>query len=117
MDVEVHNCGVSGEPTGAMLERLERDVPAGTALVLFHPGSNDGRLGFGADVRERNIMAVHNRLAARGILVLRVGNAFETARPGHLQGDGIHLTAAGHVRVAEALLDGVVAALLAHGRV
>lgn len=111
LDVEVRNAGVSGEPTGAMLERLDRDVPPDVRLVLFQPGSNDGRLGLGSDVRERNIIAIHNRLAVRGVLVLRVGNAFEVARPGHLQSDGIHLTAAGHARVAEALLDDVVAAI------
>jgi acyl-CoA thioesterase I len=116
LEVDVRNAGVSGEPTGAMLDRLDRDVPADAALVLFQPGSNDARWGLSADVRERNIMAIHNQLATRGILVLRVGNALEVARPGHLQGDGIHLTAAGHIRVAEALLDNVVAALAALAR-
>lgn len=111
IEVDVVNAGVCGEPTGAMLARLDRDVPLGTHLVLFQPGSNDARLGIEAGIREANVMAIHNRLAARGILVLRVGNAFEAARLGNVQADGIHFTPDGHARIAELLLDEVAAAL------
>lgn len=109
--VRVVNQGVSGQPTGEMLARLDSAVPAGTRIVLFQPGSNDERLGIPGAVRESNISAITNRLEARGISVIRAAAAFEAARPGNLQADGIHFTAAGHAMIARLLVDQVAAAL------
>jgi acyl-CoA thioesterase-1 len=108
---EVINSGVSGNTTGEMLARLERDVPAGTCVVLFQPGSNDERRGIPVRVRERNIATITARLGKRGILVIRVAPAFETARLGNLQRDGIHYTKAGHALIARLLVDEVARAL------
>lgn len=111
IDVHVVNAGISGNTTAEMLARLERDVPAQARVVLFQPGGNDARLGIPACERQRNIDAITHSLAARGIRVIRVARAFEVARPGNLQPDGIHFTAAGHQRVAALLVDDVAAAL------
>lgn len=109
--VQLVNAGISGNTTGAMLARLERDVPSGAAIVLFQPGSNDARLGIPDAVRQRNIEAITERLTRRGTVVLRVARAFELTRPGNLQPDGIHFTAAGHARIAALLVDEVAAAV------
>ncbi len=109
--VRLLNAGISGNTTAEMLARLDRDVPAGTEVVLFQPGSNDERLGIPASERQGNIAVITARLITRGIRVIRVARAFEIARPGHLQPDGIHYTAPGHQRIAALLIDEVAAAL------
>jgi acyl-CoA thioesterase-1 len=109
--VEVINSGVSGNTTGEMLVRLDRDIPAGTCVVLFQPGSNDERLGIPGSVRERNIATITERLRQREIVVIRVAAAFEAARLGNLQPDGIHYTKAGHALIARLLVEAVAAAL------
>lgn len=109
--IEVKNAGICGNTTTAMLARLDRDVPEGTQVVLFQPGSNDERRGLGTVVREHNIGLIQDRLAARGIAVVRVAAAFEAARAGNLQADGIHFTERGHALVAELLIDRVWGAL------
>lgn len=111
--IGMRNAGVSGRTTGEMLETLDETVPVGTRLVIFQPGSNDVRRGFGPEVRERNIVAIHNRLAARGILVFRVANAFTAASANHLQADGVHFTPSGHRVLAELIVDDIAAALSA----
>jgi acyl-CoA thioesterase I len=110
--VRVHNAGVSGQPTGQMLARLDDAAPAGTHLVTFQPGSNDARLGLLASERERNIATITERLTARGIPVVRVAAAFAAARSGNLQADGIHFTAAGHAIVAQLIVDEVATLLI-----
>lgn len=107
----VHNAGVSGETTGQMLARLDASVPPGTRVVLFQPGSNDQRLGLPDAVREANIAIITERLVAREIAVIRAAAAFAAARPGNLQADGIHYTAAGHERIASLLVVDVRSAL------
>ncbi|MBS0241952.1 MAG: hypothetical protein JSS20_07225 [Proteobacteria bacterium] len=111
IDACVTNAGVPGHTTQQMLDRLDQDVPAETKVVLFQPGSNDERLGIPDAVREQNIRTITERLTARHIAVIRVAKAFETARPGNLQSDGIHYTAAGHALIARLLIDEVTAAL------
>lgn len=111
IDARVVNAGVSGHTTGEMLARLDRDVPEGTRLVLFQPGSNDIRRGLGEAVRERNILTIQENLARRGIAVVRVAAAFAAAREGNLQVDGVHYTEHGHEMIAAKLIDAVVAAL------
>ena len=111
LDVSVENAGVSGHTTGEMLARLDASVLGGTQVVLFQPGSNDVRRGLGDEVRERNIATIQDALTARGIHVIRVAAAFEAVRPGNLQADGIHYTVAGHARIAQLLVDDVMAVL------
>lgn len=112
--VQVVNAGVSGHTTGQMLARFDASVPPETLVVLFQPGSNDARTGLPPEVRERNIATIQARLRARDIRVIRVAAAFEAARVGNLQADGIHYTKAGHARIAELLVDEVEAALGRH---
>jgi acyl-CoA thioesterase I len=94
-----------------MLARLESSVPDETRVVLFQPGSNDARTGISDTVREENITIIQDRLGARGIRVVRVAAAFEAARQGNLQADGIHYTATGHAAIAAHLVEAVINAL------
>ena len=111
LDVRVENAGISGNTTGEMLTRLDASVPHGTRVVLFQPGSNDARRGVDGAVRERNIATLQDSLKARGVRVIRVAAAFECARPGNLQADGIHFTEAGHELIARYLVEQVAEAL------
>jgi acyl-CoA thioesterase I len=111
VDTIISNAGVSGDTTGEMLARLDRAVPSGTRLVIFQPGSNDVRRGLGEEVREANIGVIQSRLSARHIGVVRVATAFASPLAGHLQGDGIHFTKAGHARIANRLFYRVFVAL------
>jgi acyl-CoA thioesterase I len=113
IDARVMNAGVSGNTTSQMLARLGTAVPDGTKLVLFQPGSNDARLGIPETERERNISIIQDTLVARGVAIVRVAAAFETARsePGNLQPDGVHYTVAGHALIGR-LLAGRVAEIL-----
>lgn len=111
VDARVLNAGLSGNTTGEMLGRLADAVPAGTRLVLLQPGSNDARLAVPVAETERNIRTIVDILAGRGIAVIRVAKAFEAARAGNLQPDGIHFTEAGHEAIGRLLVDEVEAAL------
>jgi acyl-CoA thioesterase-1 len=106
--VRVINSGVNAQTTGAMLQRLDRSVPAGTNVVIFQPGSNDKRKGLGAQ-RAGNISAIRQRLSARGIRVIMLENSVFRSYP--KQADGQHLTPAGYHRLAQSLVSGVVASL------
>lgn len=109
--VTVGNEGISGNTTGQMLARLDASLPPGTRVVLFQPGSNDARQGIPEAERERNISAILWALRQRGIVVIRVAIAFETARAGNLQADGIHYTVGGHDKIGRLLVDQVARAL------
>ncbi len=61
--------------------------------------------------RERNIATITQQLTSRGISVVRVAAAFETARAGNLQADGVHFTAAGHAIIANLIVDEVASLL------
>ena len=109
--VSVRNAGISGNTTAQMLAQLDGATPAGTQLVLFHPGGNDARRGISGAERERNIATINQRLAARGIRVIDVSGAFQSARSGNMQADGIHLTVRGHEQFAQSLVDQVASAI------
>ena len=111
MNVSVQNAGISGNTTGEMLARLDQAVPSGTRVVILQPGSNDRRRGIPDAVRDGNIATIQSILERRGIAVVRVAAAFEMARVGNLQPDGIHYTAAGHAVIASLLVDQVAALL------
>jgi acyl-CoA thioesterase I len=106
-NVRVINSGTNGETTGSMLRRLDRSVPTGTKLVLFQPGTNDGRKGEG-DQRGSNVAAIEQRLAARGIKVILLEGM---GRGYPRQPDGQHLTPEGYRALAAHLLPQVIAAL------
>jgi hypothetical protein len=63
-----------------MLGRLDRDIPDGTCVVLFQPGSIDERLGIPVSVTVRNIATITERLRQRHIVVIRVAAARDTGQ-------------------------------------
>ena len=103
-DVQVVNSGVNGQTTGAMLQRIDKAVPAGTSLVIFQPGGNDKRKGLG-DERAENVSAIRERLSARGIPVIMMENKVFRNYP--RQADGQHLTVAGYRGLAQSLVSKV----------
>jgi acyl-CoA thioesterase I len=96
----VTNAGVSGDTTGGMLSRLSSSVPDGTKIVVVQYGGNDRTPA----VRQANIASIEQQLRARGIKVVQAGGLVRSAlSSGLAQSDGVHLTAAGHQRVASEL--------------
>lgn len=101
---QVTNAGISGDTTGGMLSRLSSSVPEGTKIVIVQYGGNDNRKGFDPTMRQANIASIEQQLRARGIKVVRADGLVRSAlSAGMVQSDGIHLTAAGHRRVASEL--------------
>ena len=108
----VVNAGINGDTTGGMLARLDSAVPQGTRVVILQPGSNDRKRGVGEGERDSNLSQIKSRLAARKIKVVMMGGSlFQSVKRSHLQGDGIHITAAGHAKLAANILPQVLAAI------
>jgi len=111
IDATVANAGIAGDTTGGMLARLESAVPAGTHIVILQPGSNDERMGLGAE-RAANIETMRGRLAARNTQLVVIENAVLDALPrSELRDDGVHFTPAGYAILAERILPAVLTAL------
>jgi acyl-CoA thioesterase-1 len=111
IDAAVINAGIAGDTTGGMLARLERAVPAGTHLVILQPGTNDERMGLGAQ-RAENIEKMRNWLSARKIRLIIIENAMLDALPrDQLREDGLHFTPAGYATLAERILPKVLGVL------
>jgi acyl-CoA thioesterase-1 len=111
IDATVGNAGIAGDTTGGMLARLETTVPAGTRLVILQPGTNDERMGLGAE-RAGNIEKMRARLAARNTQLIVIENAVLDAMPrSELRDDGVHFTPAGYAILAERILPAVLTAL------
>jgi acyl-CoA thioesterase I len=107
----VVNAGISGDTTGGMLARLDSSVPEGTTLVILNFGGNDfsrGRRGGGLispEARQANIVKILGELHRRRIRTIEADGIINSARAaGMVQVDGIHLTVAGHRRVASQLI-------------
>jgi acyl-CoA thioesterase I len=106
----VTNAGIPRDTTAGMLSRLDRDVPAGTRIVVYgNPFGNDWRGGIDRAQNAANIQLIQSRLHARGVRTVFIADAIWKAAP-H-QSDGIHLSAEGHAQVAKRILPQVVAAL------
>jgi acyl-CoA thioesterase-1 len=104
MPATVVNAGISGDTTGGMLARLEREVAPGTDLVILQPGTNDERYGSGAE-RAGNIAEMDRRLAARGTKLLIIENSMLAELPAsELREDGIHYTPQGYAILAQRVL-------------
>ena len=111
LEAVVLNAGIAGDTTRGMLARLDRTVPEGVDLVILQPGTNDERMGLGAE-RAANIEAIRTRLVARNIKLIVIENADLDALPrGELRDDGVHFTPAGYAILAERVLGQVFAAL------
>jgi acyl-CoA thioesterase I len=109
-NTHVANAGISGDTTGGMLARVASAVPDGTKLVILNFGGNDfkrGKHGGGLispEARQANMAAIIGELHRRGIRTVEADGLINAARKaGMVQMDHIHLTAAGHRRVASQL--------------
>ena len=105
IDAQVTNAGVPFDTTGTMNDRLERDVPRGTDIVILQPGANDLRFLGTRERRAANIAAMRQRLQTRGIKVIVYDDDIPLR---YYTLDFIHLTRDGHAMIAAALLPRVV---------
>jgi acyl-CoA thioesterase-1 len=102
--LQVKNAGVFGDTTGGMLSRLSSSVPEGTKIVILQFGGNDFRQNVTPAQRQANIASIQQQLRARGIKIIQADGFVSAAlKSGMAQSDHIHLTAAGHQRVASQL--------------
>lgn len=101
IDAQVVNAGVPFDTTAMMRDRLERDVPSGTDIVILQPGANDLRFLGTRERRAANIAAMRQRLQARGIKVIVYDDEIPLR---YYTLDFIHLTRDGHAMIAAALL-------------
>jgi acyl-CoA thioesterase-1 len=102
--MSVRAAGVSGDTTGGMLARLSGAVPAGTRIVILQIAGNDAMKGMSRVAAAANRAEIRRQLHARGIRTIEAdGYVMSALRSGLRQADGIHMTAAGHRRVAEQL--------------
>lgn len=100
VDAKVTSAGIPGDTTGGMLRRIDSAVPDNTNLVILQPGTNDLRFFGTKQKRAANISAITDRLQQRHIRVI----VLDPELPRNLlQWDGIHYTAAAHVKFATML--------------
>jgi acyl-CoA thioesterase-1 len=110
--VTVLNAAVYGNTTADMRTRLERDIPARTAIVVLDTSGglyNDTLKGISRAQGMANLAAIKARLAARNIKVIPFSAAF--IPPQYHQPDGVHLTPEGHRLAASNLMVPVTQAL------
>jgi acyl-CoA thioesterase-1 len=112
-NVNVTNAGISGDTNEGMLARLGSAVPDGTKVVILDTSGgifNARRKNLGDQTAE--LASISARLRARGIKVIPSQTGRELGRGSeYRQVDGLHLTAAGHARVAAQLLPAVIQSL------
>lgn len=125
-DVQVTNAGVDDDTPAGMFSRLSRDVPDGTNIVIYQPGSNDrysGKEGAArilSALRERHIEVLvypssmldqQGRTVAQEYGAVFIGRALMDKMGGSRNGgldkrhylDGTHFTPEGHRLAAEAI--------------
>jgi acyl-CoA thioesterase I len=111
--VNVTNAGIAGDTTARMLSRLDRDVPAGTRIVVYEiPFRNDWLGGIDRAQNAANVQLIQSQLHARGVRTVLIDDAILKAAP--RQNDARHgmpLSAEGHAQVARRILPQVVATL------
>jgi acyl-CoA thioesterase-1 len=105
---QVKNAGIPMETTNGMLERIDRDVPPGTDIVIIQPGGNDLRFFGTKKRRTENIEAMAARVRARGMKPIVYDPVFP---PEDYQWDRIHINTEGHAKIAAQLLPQVMAAM------
>ena len=90
-EYEVYNKGISGDTSGGMLARLERDVLRENPDIVFvMGGANDFIMGCDLGVVKANLMAiVHQLYAARKKVILGIEIAGD---PEHIRKDWANLT-------------------------
>ncbi|UZE52302.1 GDSL-type esterase/lipase family protein [Rhodopseudomonas sp. P2A-2r] len=106
--MSVRNAGVFGDTSAGMLSRLSSSVPEGTKIVILQFGGNDMRQGITPPQRAANIASIQQQLRARGIKTVQADGYVKSAlQSGMAQNDRIHLTAAGHQKVAAQLVGSI----------
>lgn len=106
IDAEVVNAGIPFETTVGMLERIDRDVPNGTDIVILQPGGNDRRFLVSKERRAANIAAMETRLRSRAIKVIVYDEQIPSR---YYTFDFIHLTEEGHAMIAASLVPQILA--------
>ena len=110
----VVNAGINGDTTQGVLSRLDADVPPGTRVAIVWVGVNDIRMhGATRESVKANNQLIAQRLRARGIKVIMLGNNYYPAGQLELlQNDkNRHMNAAGYDYVVARTLRQVEAAL------
>jgi acyl-CoA thioesterase I len=69
----VSNEGIGGDTTTGGVQRLERAVPADTAILILELGANDGLRGLPIQTIEANLSSMIERVRARDVTVLLCG--------------------------------------------
>ena len=108
IDAQVKNAGIPMETTNGMLGRIDSDVPAGTNIVIIQPGGNDLRFFGTKERRTNNVNAMVARVRARGMIPIVYDPVFP---PEDYQWDRIHITTAGHAKIAAQLVPMVISAM------
>jgi acyl-CoA thioesterase-1 len=108
IDAEVINAGVPFDTTGAMLRRIDSDVPAGTDIAILQPGANDQRFLGTMEQRAANVAAMTRRLQDRSIKVVVYDEQIPLR---YYAFDLIHLTDEGHAMIAATLLPRILATI------
>jgi acyl-CoA thioesterase-1 len=113
LNVHVTNAGISGDTNEGMLGRLDSAVPEGTKVVILDTsGGTFNALRKNLGNQSAQLAAISARLRSRGIRVISSQTGRELGRSSeYRQVDGLHLTPAGHARVAAQLLPSVMQAL------
>lgn len=106
IDAHVINAGVPFDTTAMMRDRLDKDVPPETDIVILQPGANDLRFFGTREQRAANIAAMVDRLRARTIAVVVYDEEIPLR---YYTFDLIHLTREGHAMIAAALLPQIMA--------
>jgi acyl-CoA thioesterase-1 len=109
----VINAGVGGDTSADMLNRVERDIPAGTKIVVLDMIGrlfNHQKHGITRQQGDANMAAIEANLRGRGITVIPV-NVAGLGSWSYYQDDHFHLTPEGHRLIAQHLLLQVEVAL------
>jgi acyl-CoA thioesterase I len=109
----VINAGVGGVTSADMLNRVERDIPAGTKIIVLDMIGglfNDQKHGITRQQGKASMAAIEANLRGRGISVIPV-NVADLGSWSCCQDDHVHLTPVGHRLIAQHLLPQVEVAL------
>ncbi|MEJ0007130.1 MAG: hypothetical protein WDM77_12400 [Steroidobacteraceae bacterium] len=101
----VLNAGVPGNTTADMRARVDRDIPAGTTIVVLDTSEglyNDTQKGISRQQGFANLAAIKTRLTDRHIRIITFSAA--SIPPQFHQTDGVHLTPQGHRLAASNLM-------------
>jgi len=73
VNATVVNAGITNDTTVGGLARLDKDVPAGTDILILELGINDASQGIGVPATRANLQKIIETVRARGTRVLLIG--------------------------------------------